>query len=148
MDALHILGIIGLVTWIVLSVGSLVAMALMLPSLKRMFGTMQRLDRVLGAVEGNIEPTLDRLERVTDDVQFVTSSLRMDVQAVGRTVERATDSVESVLEMAEERAAELNGLLEIVQEEAEETFLSTASVLRAIRGARGRERGRSGRRPA
>jgi len=148
LDALHILGIIGLVTWIVLSVGALISMALVLPALKRMFGTMQRLDRVLEAAEGNIEPTLDRLQRVTDDVQFVTSSLRMDVEAVGRTVERATDSVESVLEMAEERAAELNGLLEIVQEEAEETFLSTASVLRAIRGARGRERGRSGRRPA
>ncbi|HKK08975.1 MAG TPA: hypothetical protein VKA44_08830 [Gemmatimonadota bacterium] len=148
MDALYILGIIGLVMWIALVAAILVGLVRLLPTFRRIDRVMDRLDKILGRAEGRVEPTLDRLERVTDDVQFVTGSLRMDVEAVGRTVEHATDSVENVLRMAERRAAELNGLLEVVQEEAEDTFLSTASVLRAIRGARGRERKRSGRRPA
>lgn len=148
MDTLHVLATIGLVLWIVLSVAVVVGMALMVPAWRHMYAMMRRFDRMLGASEGKLEPALQNLERVTDDVQYVTASLRTDVQAVGRTVERATESVESVLDMAETRAAELNGLLEIVQEEAEETFLSTASVLRAIRGARRGRGKRSGRRRA
>lgn len=155
MDVLRVLGIIALAMWIALTVGFIAAIVRALPALRRFDDVVARVNRLLDITEGRLDPVLDRLGDVTDDVHFVTSSLRMDVQNVGRAVDRATGSVEEILAMAEERAAEINGLLAVVQEEAEETFLSTASVLRALRGVRrgGRRRersggGRSGRRSA
>ncbi len=151
MDVLRVLGIIALGLWIVVTVGVMAALVRALPALRRFDGMVRRIDKILGVTEDRLEPVLEHLGDATDDMRFVTSSLRMDVQNVGRAVERATESVEEILAMAEERAAEINGLLAVVQEEAEETFVSTASVLRALRGARrgrGGKRGSSGRRSA
>jgi len=148
---LRVLGIIALGLWIVVTVGVMAALVRALPALRRFDGMVRRIDKILGVTEDRLEPVLEHLGDATDDMRFVTSSLRMDVQNVGRAVERATESVEEILAMAEERAAEINGLLAVVQEEAEETFVSTASVLRALRGARrgrGGKRGSSGRRSA
>jgi methyl-accepting chemotaxis protein len=151
LDVLRVLGIIALGLWIVVTVGVMAALVRALPALRRFDGMVRRIDKILGVTEDRLEPVLEHLGDATDDMRFVTSSLRMDVQNVGRAVERATESVEEILAMAEERAAEINGLLAVVQEEAEETFVSTASVLRALRGARrgrGGKRGSSGRRSA
>lgn len=148
---LRVLGIIALALWIGLTVGIIFALVRALPALRRFDDMVGRIAKLLGVAEGRLEPVLDHLEDATEDVRFVTASLRMDVENVGRAVERATDSVEEILAMAEERAAEINGLLAVVQEEAEDTFLSTASVLRALRGARrgrGKRRRSSSRRSA
>jgi len=146
---LQILGIIALALWILITLGIVAVLVRALPALRRFDGVVGRVNTLLEATEGRLTPILDHLEDVTDDIQFVTASVRTDVQSVGRLMERATDTAEDILDMAEERAAEINGLLEVVQEEAEETFLSTASVLRALRGS-GRKRSsrRSGRRSA
>ena len=57
---------------------------------------------------------------------------------------RATTSVESMVELAEDRVSEINALLEVAVEEAEETFFSTAAIMRALRlGGRGRKRRRA-----
>ncbi len=149
MGLLQILGIIALALWILITLGIVAVLVRALPALRRFDGVVGRVNTLLEATEGRLTPILDHLEDVTDDIQFVTASVRTDVQSVGRLMERATDTAEDILDMAEERAAEINGLLEVVQEEAEETFLSTASVLRALRGS-GRKRSsrRSGRRSA
>ena len=57
---------------------------------------------------------------------------------------RSATSVESMVELAEDRVSEINALLEVAVEEAEETFFSTAAIMRALRlGGRGRKRRRS-----
>jgi hypothetical protein len=49
-----------------------------------------------------------------------------------------------MVELAEDRVSEINALLEVAVEEAEETFFSTAAIMRALRlGGRGRKRRRS-----
>jgi methyl-accepting chemotaxis protein len=152
LGTLYVLAVIALALWILLTLGFVIGILRAVPALRRFDAMVSHVERLLRTSEGRLEPVLDHLEDAADDIRFVTSSLRMDVQNVGRAVERATDSVEDILAMAEERAAEINGLLAVVQEEAEDTFLSTASVLRALRGARRRrgrrESGPSGRRSA
>ena len=86
-------------------------------------------------------PVLDQSQQLLDQVGGVTASLVDDVERIDRTVIRATTSVESMVELAEDRVSELNALLEVAVEEAEETFFSTAAIMRALRlGGRSRRR--------
>ena len=141
------LTVIGLVLWIALSLALLVGLFLAVPAFRRINRVLNRLDRVLERADREMDPTLEHLRRAADNADYITSAVRTDVEAVGDTVERAAESTRRMLEMAEERAVEINGFLEVVQEEAEETFLSTASLLRALRGG-GRGGSRRGRKRA
>lgn len=136
------LTVIGLVLWIVVSLTLLVGLVYAVPTLRRVSRLLDRLDRVLERAEGELDPTLEHLRRAADNADYITTAVRSDVESVGDTVEQAARSTRRMLRLAEERAVEIHGFLEVVQEEAEETFLSTASVIRALRGARGRPGGR------
>lgn len=140
MDTIGVLTVIALILWIVLSLLVLVGLVYALPTLRRLSNLLHRMDRVFDRMERDLEPVLEHLRRSADDMDYVTSAIRSDVEAVGDTVDEAARSTQRMLRMAEERAVEINGFLEVVQEEAEETFLSTASLLRALRGSRGRGR--------
>jgi methyl-accepting chemotaxis protein len=140
VDTIGVLTVIALILWILLSLVILGGLVYALPTLRRLSDLLQRMDRVFARTERDLEPVLEHLRRSADDMDYVTSAIRSDVEAVGDTVDQAARSTQRMLRMAEERAVEINGFLEVVQEEAEETFLSTASLLRALRGSRGRGR--------
>lgn len=140
MDAIGVLTVIALVLWIVLSLTLLAGLVLAFPTLRRLSQLLQRMDRVFARTERDMEPVLDHLRKSVDNVDYVTSVVRSDLEAVGDTVEQAARSTRRMLRLAEERAVEINGFLEVVQEEAEETFFSTASLLSALRGSRGKDR--------
>lgn len=142
MNSFGILATIALVVWIVLALTLLAALAYVFPSVRRLQRLLPRLERLVRKLDRRAEPILVHLERSADNVEYVSTALRADVESIGEAVERGTRSVHRMLRMAEERASEINGFLEVVQEEAEETFVSTASALRAIRGGNRRRRGR------
>lgn len=147
MDTIGVLTAIALVLWIVLAVCLLVGIALAVPTMRRLRDLLARLEHTLARAEGRLEPALQHLERSADNLDYITTSVRADVEALGDTVERAARSAHRVAELAEDRATEINGFLEVVQQEAEETFYSSAALLRALRGVR--DRGdREGRRSA
>lgn len=153
MDIIGVLTVVGLVLWVVLCLTIIVGLFVSFPTLKRMHTVLTRLDRILERAEGRLEPSLARLRSAADNVDYVTTALRSDVDAMGDTVDRAAESTRRMLELAEERATEIAGFLEVVQEEAEDTFFTTASLLRALRGGRSRapardEPDRGGRRSA
>lgn len=138
MDVVEVLTIVALVLWIVLSLSVIAGVAAAFPTLRKLGNLVTHLDRTIQRTEGKLEPVIDHLERSADNVDYVTSVLRSDVDRMGDTVEQAAESTRRMLEMAEERASEIHGFLDVVQEEAEQTFLSTASFLRAVRGERRR----------
>ncbi|MFQ5889260.1 MAG: hypothetical protein ACE5JR_04310 [Gemmatimonadota bacterium] len=140
MSLFDILITVSLILWILVCLGLIVALGSGLRFLQELRARRERYDRFFEVLERRVAPLLDRAEYVVDNTQYLSSVLRADVETVSRSVSRAARSADRIMEMAEERAAELNGLLEVVQEEAEETFLSTASLLRAIRGARRRRK--------
>lgn len=142
MDPIELLIVVALVLWIVLCLVAIGGLFWAVPALRRLYRLLGRLDRVLEASERKMEPVLDHLRRSADDLDYITSAVRSDVETVGDTVDRAARTTRELLALAEERAVEINGFLDVVQEEAEESFIATASVLRAIRGRRGKERGR------
>lgn len=133
MSTYEIMVVIGMALWIAIALGLLVAVGLVLSLLRRAREPVDRVAEAVGDVKERIAPTIRNVERATEDVNYIVSVLRTDASSVGRTVRRTADSTERMVEMLEERVAEITGLLEVVQEEAEETFLSTASLLRSFR---------------
>lgn len=131
------LTVIALALWIVLCTAFLVGLAYAVPTLRRLSRLLTLLEDTIEDTRRELDPTLDQLRRAADNVEYITTAVRSDVESVGDTVDRAARSTRRLLEMAEERAVEINGFLEVVQEEAEETFLSTASLLGALRRGRG-----------
>ncbi len=100
---------------------------------------------VRGAVRQNLGPVSDRARSISDNVQFVTQVLRTDVERLNASVKSLTARLQQASARMEERIEEFNALMEVVQSEAEEVFLDTASTVRGVReGARTMARGRSG----
>ena len=137
MELMQVLIVVALVLWILLSLALLVGLFWAAPTLRRFSQLLRRLDRVLDRTEREMVPVLEHVRRSADDLDYITSAVRSDVEDVGDTVEQATETTRRLLGLAEERALEINGFLAVVQEEAEESFYSTASVLRALRRGRG-----------
>src|SRR5262249_27039336 len=70
---------------------------------------------------------------ITNNMKSVTSSIRDDVARVSATIESANDRVHDALAATERRVNELQALMSVAQEEAEQLFVSTASTIRGVR---------------
>ncbi|MDT8435165.1 MAG: hypothetical protein RRA92_00280 [Gemmatimonadota bacterium] len=132
---------VALIIWILIGGAVLVGSAVLLP---RLLGALSQLDRLTLVVTDQILPMAERFDAVGDRLGVLADAAIVQVDQVDRTVARATDSVERMIDVAEERIAEINALLTVAIEEAEETFYSTAGVLRALRGGRRGRRRRFG----
>lgn len=125
--------VIGMGLWILIALGLLACVVVGLQLLRKARKPIQALARTAEDLRERVEPVVRNVERVSEDLEYMVSAFRTDADAVGRTVQRATESADRMVGMLEERVAELNALLEVVQEEAEETFYSTAGLLRGLR---------------
>lgn len=112
-----------------------------------------RFNRLLGELGGTARrsfgPVSDRAKLISDNVEFITRALRTDVDRLNGSVRALTDRLHLASERMEERIEEFNALMEVVQGEAEELFLDTASTVRGVReGARAISTPARGRRSA
>ena len=140
MNTYETLIAIGMALWIVLALGMLVALLYGIGLLRRV---REPLGRISGAVEhlnDRLEPVLGHVERASESASEIAHRLSRDADDVGRALRHAGESTERMVELIEDRVADVAALLEVVQEEAEETFLSTASILRTLRGTRRRRK--------
>lgn len=96
--------------------------------------TYRKVNRVLDRIQTDIAPLVQRLAAIADDIGFVTKSIRGDVQKVNATVAAANDRVQDAVAVTEKRLHEFNALLAVVQDEAEDVFVSTAAAVRGVRG--------------
>lgn len=142
MSLMEALILASLILWVVLGSGLVLAVAVLVPRLIRVLKTLEGISTRL---ENSAAPILARSDQLLDQSSQIASLLLSNVEAVDDTVARATESVIRMVDLAEERASELNALLAVVQEEAEETFFSLAGLVRTVRGVTGR--GKSRRRP-
>lgn len=141
MSALDILIMTALAVWILVGIGLLAGFAQAFPLMRRWHRTLRKIDRVADVLDRHLEPILHQVGRIAEDLQDISASLRSDAERVTETVERASRSTERTLRILENRIAELDGLLQLAQEEAEKSFLSAASLFRVFRGIRQRMTG-------
>jgi methyl-accepting chemotaxis protein len=97
--------------------------------------------RILGemrlSARQNLGPVSDRARRISDNLEFITQALRTDVERLNQSVAQLSERLHVASDRMEERVEEFNALMEMVQGEAEELFLDTASTVRGVReGAR------------
>ncbi len=106
--------------------------------------TYKKVNSLLDRLHGDLAPLVRNANAIADNVNFVTTSIRTDVQKVSDTIDTANDRVQHALSLAEHRLNEFNALLSVVQDEAEGVFLSTASTVRGVRRGAATFRSRGG----
>ena len=127
---------IGMAMWIVISIALTILSINSIRTIKGVVGPLRQLAKTAEEVGERLQPTIRNVERASEDVNYIVASLRTDLETISATARNAAESTDRMIGMMEERVADLNGLLEVVQEEAEETFYSTASLLRGLRRGR------------
>ncbi len=113
---------------------------------------MLRFNRILTEIQRstrqNFGPVSDRARSISDNVEFITQALRTDVEKLNASVRSLSERLQHASDRLEDRVEEFNALMAVVQGEAEDIFLDTASTVRGVRegaraigGAATRERG-------
>lgn len=95
----------------------------------------RRINQVIGEVSNRSSPLFQHASRAADNVDYVTSVLRADVERLQSTVADAQMRLIRAADLAEERINQFNALLEVVQEEAEDLFIDTASTIRGVKAS-------------
>jgi len=92
----------------------------------------KKVSDMLDKVYGDINPLMRHASAIADNVDYITTSIRVDVQQVSQTVAAVNQRLQEAIESAEDRMNQLNALLDVVQEEAESAFVTTASTIRGV----------------
>ncbi|HEY4132826.1 MAG TPA: DUF948 domain-containing protein [Gemmatimonadaceae bacterium] len=99
----------------------------------RFRNTYNKVDTLLDRLHGELSPVMQHARVIADNVNYVTTVVRADLAKVDATIDDANERVKDAVDAAERRLTEFNALLAVVQEEAEQVFLSTASTVRGVR---------------
>jgi uncharacterized protein YoxC len=92
----------------------------------------KKVSDMLDKIYGDINPLMRHASAIADNVDYITTSIRVDVQQVSQTVAAVNQRLQEAVAGAEGRMKQLNALLDVVQEEAESAFVTTASTIRGV----------------
>lgn len=92
----------------------------------------RRVNQLLERIYGDINPIMRHASSVADNVNYITTSIRTDVQRINATIADANERLQEAVAVTERRLGDFNALLRVVQEEAESMFVSTASAVRGV----------------
>jgi len=92
----------------------------------------KKISDMLDKVYGDINPLMRHASAIADNVDYVSTAIRVDVQQVSQTVAAVNRRLQQAVAAAEDRINQLNALLDVVQEEAESAFVTTASTIRGV----------------
>src|ERR671914_2050876 len=90
-------------------------------------------NQLLERIQGDINPIVRHASSIADNLDYITTSIRTDIQQVNATVAAANQRLHQAIAVTEERLNQFSALLEVVQDEAEQLFVSTASAARGVR---------------
>jgi uncharacterized protein YoxC len=125
-----------------MTIALLVLAIFLVPAAWNFRQSYKKWNELLERVYGDINPIMRHASSIADNVDYITTSIRTDVQQVNATVAAANQRLHQAIALTEERLNQFSALLEVVQEEAEQLFVSTASAARGVReGARSLARG-------
>lgn len=93
----------------------------------------KKANELLDKVYADITPLVRHAHAVADNLDYITTAVRSDLQKLSRSIDGANARLQQVAKESETRLAEFNALLKVMQEEAEDVFVSTASAVRGVR---------------
>ena len=115
------------------SLSLLVLTAALVPAAWNFRKSYKKINHLLDRVYADVNPLVKHASTIADNLDYITTSVRVDIQRVNQTIAAANQRLREAVDMTETRLQEFNALLKVVQQEAEETFVSTASVVRGVR---------------
>ena len=113
---------------------TLVALTIFLaPAAWSFWRTFRKVRDMLDKVYADVTPLTRHASNVADNLDYITTSIRTDVQQVNATIATANRRLSEAVELTETRLNEFNALLQVVQQEAEHAFVSTAAAVRGVK---------------
>jgi hypothetical protein len=116
-----------------LTIAFLVFVAAAVPAAWNFRKSYRRVNQLLDRIYGDINPIMRHASTVADNINYITTSIRTDVQQINATIATANERLQQAVMTTERRLGDFNALLQVVQEEAERMFVSTASAMRGVR---------------
>jgi uncharacterized protein YoxC len=116
-----------------MTVALLVLTVALVPAAWNFRKSYAKVSDLLDRVYGDVNPLMRHASAIADNVNYITTSVRADVQQVNATIAAANQRLQQAIAVTEQRMADLNALLSVVQEEAETMFVATASTVRGVR---------------
>jgi uncharacterized protein YoxC len=116
-----------------MSLALLVLTVALVPAAWNFRKSYAKVSTLLDRVYGDVNPLMRHASAIADNVNYITTSVRTDVQQVNATIAAANQRLQQAVALTEQRLNEFNALLEVVQHEAESMFVATASTVRGVR---------------
>ncbi|HEU4993567.1 MAG TPA: hypothetical protein VFT29_02070 [Gemmatimonadaceae bacterium] len=105
----------------------------MIPVLFLLRRSLRRARELLDKLHAEVTPLIQHATGAANNVERITASLREDVDRVSETIASANRRLNGAMKAVETRLGEFGALVDVVQEEAEQAFVSTASAVRGVR---------------
>src|SRR6478736_2667806 len=116
-----------------MSIAILVLTVALVPAAWNFRKSYKKISDLLDRVYGDVNPLMRQASSIADNVNYITTSVRTDVQQVHATIAAANQRLQQAVALTEQRLNDFNALLEVVQHEAESMFVATASTVRGVR---------------
>jgi hypothetical protein len=116
-----------------MTISILVLTVFLVPAAWNFRNSHRKVNELLDRIYGDINPIMRHVSTIADNLDYVTTSIRVDVQQVNQTIATANQRLMEAVKVTEKRLNEFNALLGVVQQEAEDVFVSTASTIRGVR---------------
>ena len=116
-----------------MTVALLVLAVSLTPAAWNFRNSYKKWNQLLDRVQGDITPIVRHASSIADNLDYITTSIRTDIQQVNATVAAANQRLHQAIAVTEERLNQFSALIEVVQDEAEQLFVSTASAARGVR---------------
>ena len=118
---------------IVISVAMVALVVGLLPAAWNFRKSYKKVNELLDRVYGDVNPIMRHASSVADNLDYVTTAVRQDVARLQASVAAANAQLDEATRRTERRLRDFDALLDVVQGEAEATFVSAASTLRGVR---------------
>jgi uncharacterized protein YoxC len=93
----------------------------------------RKINKLLERIYGDITPIMRHASSAADNINYITTSIRTDIQRINATLVGANERLHQAVSLTERRLNDISALLQVVQEEAEQMFVSTAAAVRGVR---------------
>lgn len=117
----------------IISIAVVVLVIVGAPAAWAFWRTFRKTRELIDRVYADITPLTRHASSIADNLDYITTSIRHDVQQVNATIASANRRLQDAVELTEHRLNEFNALLQVAQEEAEQAFVSTAAAVRGVR---------------
>ena len=115
-----------------MTIAILVLTVVLVPAAWNFRNSYKRINELIDRFYGDIGPLVRNANTIADNVNYITTSIRVDVGQVNQTVALANERLTAAVKVAERRIRELDALMRVVQREAEDAFVTTAATLRGV----------------